>query len=62
MALSLDPVGFSISLARPGIDKMDTLVRTGHSQQFDAEEIRDFKANVPLLSHLGLVTGIRSRH
>jgi hypothetical protein len=56
-ALSLDPVGFSITLAGSGVDKMDSLIRTGHSQQFDAEEIHDFKATVPLLSHLGLVPG-----
>jgi hypothetical protein len=56
-ALSLDPVGFSITLGGAGVDKMDSLIRRGHSQQFDAKEIRDFKATVPLLSHLGLVPG-----
>ncbi len=56
-ALLLDPVGFSITLAGTGIEKMDSLVRTGQSQQFDGEEIRDFKATMPLLSDLGLVPG-----
>jgi len=56
-ALSLDPVGFSITLAGTGIEKMDLLVRTGESQQLDAEEIRDFSTTIPLLSHLGLAPG-----
>lgn len=56
-ALSLDPVGFSITLAKGGIDKMLTLIRKGQAQHFDPEEIRDFKATLPLLSGLGLVPG-----
>jgi len=56
-ALALDPVGFSMTLAGTGIEKMDSLVRTGRSQQFDGEEICDFKATMPLLSDLGLVPG-----
>jgi hypothetical protein len=56
-ALSLDPVGLSITLAGSGVEKMESLVRTGQPQQFDAEEIHDFKATIPLLSHLGLVPG-----
>lgn len=56
-ALSLDPVGFSITLAGGGVDKMLSLLRTGRAQHFDREEIRDFKATIPLLSGLGLVPG-----
>jgi hypothetical protein len=56
-ALSLDPVGFSITLAETGIEKMEALIRTGRSQQFSAEEIQGFNTNVPLLSQLGLTPG-----
>jgi len=56
-ALSLDPVGFSITLAGTAIEKMDSLIRTGQPQHFDREEIHNFKATVPLLSTLGLVPG-----
>jgi hypothetical protein len=36
---------------------MNSLVRTGQAQQFDAGEIHDFKATMPLLSQLRLVAG-----
>lgn len=56
-ALALDPVGFSMTLTGTGIDKMDALIRTGHAQQFGAEEICEFEATLPLLSELTLVPG-----
>jgi len=56
-ALSLDPVGFSITLAETGVEKMESLIRTGQSQQFNPEEIQGFNTNVPLLSQLGLIPG-----
>jgi hypothetical protein len=51
-ALALDPVGFSITVSGAGIDKMDSLLRRGHAQEFTAEEIREFDATLPLLSEL----------
>ena len=56
-ALTLDPVGFSITLAEGSTDKMLSLIRTGREQHFDREEIQDFTATLPLLSALGLVPG-----
>lgn len=56
-ALSLDPVGVSITLKGTAIEKMNSLIRTGQAQEFEAGEIHDFKATMPLLSHLGLVPG-----
>jgi hypothetical protein len=56
-ALLLDPIGFSLTLTKSGVEKMLAAIRTGRSQQFEPEEILEFKGNFPLLSYFKPVPG-----
>ena len=51
-AIALDPVGFSITVGGTGIDKLESLARTGLAQEFTSEEIYEFEASLPLFSDL----------